>query len=72
MDKYILINGVSKTYSNNFKALDHIDLSIKEGEIMLKGQYISTGSCTKAVKIEKQQNIKANFGSLGTIEFNYI
>ena len=39
---------------------------------MLKGQYISTGSCTKAVKIENQQNIKADFGSLGIIEFQYI
>ena len=48
-----------------------INLLAKKGEIMLKGQYISTGSCTKAVKIKNQQNIKADFGSLGTIEFKF-
>ena len=33
MKKYVLINGVTKTYPNNFKALDQIDLSINKGEI---------------------------------------
>ena len=33
MEKYVLINGVTKIYPNNFKALDQLDLSIKQGEI---------------------------------------
>ena len=33
MKNYILINGVTKTFLNNFKALDQLDLSINQGEI---------------------------------------
>ena len=33
MENYVLINDVTKTYSNNFKALDQLDLSINQGEI---------------------------------------
>ena len=70
----IVAKGNTKNVLNNpfNSALWLINLLAKKGEIMLKGQYISTGSCTKAVKIENQQNIKADFGSLGTIEFQYI
>ena len=44
----------------------------KKGFCMLEGQYISTGSCTRAVKIEPNQKITANFDNLEVIEFNYI
>ncbi len=33
MENYFLINGVTKTFPNNFKALDQLDLSINQGEI---------------------------------------
>ncbi len=33
MDNYISINNLSKIYSNKFKALNDIDLNIKQGEI---------------------------------------
>ena len=33
MKNYVLINGVTKTFPNNFKALDQLDLSINQGEI---------------------------------------
>ena len=42
------------------------------GEPMLKNQYISTGTCTPAMKIIKNNFIKADFGTLGNIEFNFI
>ncbi|MDC0037636.1 hypothetical protein OAJ30_03065 [Alphaproteobacteria bacterium] len=42
------------------------------GEPMLKGQYISTGTCTPAIPISKDNLIKADFGKLGFIEINYI
>ena len=38
---------------------------------MLKGQFISTGSCTKAILLKKNYKVKADFGSLGCIEFEY-
>ena len=44
----------------------------KKGEPMLKHQFISSGSCTKAYKLEIGNRIKADFGKLGTIEFDYI
>tara|TARA_B100000029_G_scaffold409025_1_gene410468 strand:+ start:204 stop:1001 length:798 start_codon:yes stop_codon:yes gene_type:complete len=47
------------------------DLS-RNGFCMLKGQYISTGSCTKAIKIEPNQKITAKFNKLETVEFEYI
>ena len=43
-----------------------------KGEPMLKGQFITTGTCTKAVKLKKRSIIKADFGSLGSIDFKYI
>ena len=66
----IVAEGNTKNVLNNpfNAALWVINLLAEKGEIMLKGQYISTGSCTKAVKIENEQNIKADFGFLGTIE----
>ena len=33
MNNYISINNLSKIYSNKFKALNDIDLNIKQGEI---------------------------------------
>ena len=70
----IVTKGNTKNVLNNpfNSALWLINFLAEKGEIMLKGQYISTGSCTKAVKIENQQNIKADFGSLGTIELKYV
>ena len=42
------------------------------GEPMLKDQYITTGTCTKAMPIISKGIIKADFGKLGTIELNFI
>ena len=70
----IVAEGNTKNVLNNpfNSAIWLINYLAEKGEIMLKGQYISTGSCTKAVKIENQQYIEADFGSLGTIEFQYV
>ena len=37
---------------------------------MLKGQIITTGSCTGAIKAEINTLIKADFGILGVVELN--
>ena len=49
-----------------------INTLCKKGEPMLKHQFISSGSCTKAYKLEIGSIIKADFGKLGLIEFKYI
>jgi len=41
------------------------------GEPMLKGQFITTGTCTKAIAAKKNSFIKAFFGKLGVVEFEY-
>ena len=41
------------------------------GEPMLKGQFITTGTCTKAVPLISNSNIIADFGLLGKVEINY-
>ena len=74
------INGELKEIGNTKNVLNNplnailwlINTLAKKGEPMLKGQFISSGSCTKAYIINKGDIIKADFGKLGVIEFNYI
>ena len=46
------------------------ELSLK-GEIILKNYLISTGTCTKAIPLHKNDNVKVDFGKLGKIEFKF-
>jgi len=41
------------------------------GEPMLEGQYISTGTCTKALPLIPNSRILADFGLLGKVDFEY-
>ena len=43
----------------------------QKGETLLKGQFISTGTCTKAHELQPNTKVSADFGILGQIEFNY-
>ena len=43
----------------------------EKGETLLKGQFISTGTCTKAHELNVNTKISADFGKLGKIEFTY-
>ena len=43
----------------------------QKGETLLKGQFISTGTCTKAHELPPNTKVSADFGVLGKIEFNY-
>ena len=43
----------------------------KKGETLLKGQFISTGTCTKAHELNTDIKISADFGQFGKIEFLY-
>ncbi len=75
----IFVNNELKDKGNTNKVLGNpinsaiwlINKICKNGEIMLKGQYITTGSCTKAIKLQANSKIKAEFNNLETIEFEY-
>ena len=43
----------------------------EKGETLLKGQFISTGTCTKAHELTPKTKVSADFGKFGKIEFNY-
>ena len=43
----------------------------QKGETLLKGQFISTGTCTKAHELSPNTKVSADFGLLGKIDFNY-
>ena len=76
----LLINDKIVDTGNTKNVLDNplnsvlwlINNLAKKGEPMLKGQFISSGSCTKAFRIFSKNNIKADFGGLDSIEFEYI
>ena len=43
----------------------------EKGETLLKGQFISTGTCTKAHELTPNNKVSADFGKFGKIEFHY-
>ena len=43
----------------------------EKGETLLKGQFISTGTCTKAHELPPNTKVSADFGKFGKIEFHY-
>ena len=43
----------------------------EKGETLLKGQFISTGTCTKAHELTPNTKVSADFGKFGKIEFHY-
>ena len=52
-------------------ALWLINKITKKGETLLKDQFISTGTCTKAHELTPNTKVSADFGKFGKIEFNY-
>ena len=63
------VNKVMKNPLNS--ALWLINKISLKGEVLLKGQFISTGTCTKAHELAPNTKVNASFGELGQIEFNY-
>jgi len=74
IDNKIVDTGNTKNVLNNplNAVLWLINNLADKGEPMLKGQFISSGSCTKAFRIYPKSKIKADFNQLGSIEFEYI
>ena len=63
----ILMNGKA----SNREIFDFLTLLSLKGEIILKNYLISTGTCTKAIPLDKNDNVKVDFGKLGKIEFKF-
>ena len=74
IDNKIMDSGNTKNVLNNplNAALWLINNLAKKGETLLKGQFISSGSCTKPSKIYSGNHIKAKFEQLEDIEFQFI
>ena len=62
-------NSVMESPLNS--ALWLINKISKKGETLLKGQFITTGTCTKAHELIPNSKISADFGSYGKVEFFY-
>ena len=62
-------NSVMESPLNS--ALWLINKIAKKGETLLKGQFISTGTCTKAHELIPNSKISADFGQYGKVEFFY-
>ncbi len=69
----IVGNGNTNSVMGNplNSALWLINKLAESGEILLKGHFISTGTCTKAHELKSNTKISADFGVFGKIEFNY-
>ena len=74
IDNKIMDSGNTRNVLNNplNAALWLINNLTKKGETLLKGQFISSGSCTKPSKIYSGNHIKAQFEQLEDIEFQFI
>ena len=74
IDNKIMDSGNTKNVLNNplNAALWLINNLAKKGETLLKGQFISSGSCTKPSKIYSGNHVKARFEQLEDIEFQFI
>ena len=72
-NKKIIGEGNTKNVMGNplNSALWLINKISKKGETLLKGQFISTGTCTKAHELVAKTEVSADFGKIGKIEFLY-
>ena len=72
-NKKIIAQGNTKNIMQNplNSGLWLMNKIAKNGETLLKGQFISTGTCTKAHELKASTEISADFGKFGKIEFIY-
>jgi len=76
----VFINNKLKEKGNSSNVLNNplnsllwlINKLASIGETLLKDNIISTGTCTKAIPLEKNYKVNVNFGKIGNIDFQYI
>ena len=73
INKKIIIGNSNNVLRNPINSITwYLNHLISNNYKIPKGIYISTGTCTPAIQINKKDRIIANFGSLGKVVFNYI
>ena len=69
-NKFITKGNSNKVLGNPFNSLSWlINFLIKQDKELKKNDLISTGTCTPALRLSKNDEVKVNFGSLGMVEF---
>ena len=76
----VYINGKLREEGNSSNVLSNplyslqwlINTLASKGEILLKNNLVSTGTCTVAIPLKKNSNIKVDFANMGDIDFEYI
>ena len=72
-DKITHTGNSNKVLNNPINSLRWlINKLAAKGKNLNKNDYISTGTCTPAIPINKGDNICADFGKLGKIKLNFI
>jgi len=75
----IFINHVKKETGNSSNVLGNpinsllwlINKLSEKGEPLLRNHVVSTGTCTRAIPLKIGDKVKANFGSMGNVEFQF-
>ena len=73
INKIIIEQGnSSNVLKNPINALTWlINTMCQQGTFLKKNSYISTGTCTKAIPIKKGDEIEADFGEIGKVNFKF-
>ena len=71
-EKFIEKGNASAVMGNPINSLTWLINNLATvGKALPKNYYISTGTCTKAIPISKGDKVIANFGKLGTVNFDF-
>jgi 2-keto-4-pentenoate hydratase len=72
-DQLISEGNSNKVLGNPLNSLKWlINTLAHQGKKLPKNSYVSTGSCTPAISIKENDNIRADFGTLGEVVFTII
>ena len=79
-DVFLYVNNKLKAKGSSKKVLGNplnsltwlFNYLAKKGIILKKNSYISTGTCTPAIPIKKNDSIIADFGKLGVVKLKYL
>ena len=71
-DKLVEEGNASNILENPLNSLLWLinKLSLK-GETLLKGSFVSTGTCTTAIPLEKKYIVRVDFANMGNIDFQF-
>ena len=69
-EKLIEIGNSNNVLNNPVNSLHWLLNTLsKQGKLLPEESYVSTGTCTSAIPLSKEDIVKADFDSLGIVEF---